>query len=73
MNLKKYQSIIENSISLVALKGVELTLTIGLIPYLIAKVGMHNYGVYAFAMAMVLFFVNILGVNPSSFSLNAPF
>ena len=60
MNLKKYQSIIENSISLVALKGVELTLTIGLIPYLIAKVGMHNYGVYAFAMAMVLFFVNIL-------------
>ena len=35
-------------------------LSLGLIPYLIIKVGLVNYGNYAFAMAMVLFLVNIL-------------
>jgi O-antigen/teichoic acid export membrane protein len=39
---------------------LELVLSLGLIPYLIVKVGVTNYGNYAFAMAMVLFFVNVL-------------
>ena len=68
MNLKKYTSVIENSISLFLLKGIDLVLTIALIPFLIAKVGMHNYGVYVFVMSLVLFFVNVLnyGFNLST-------
>jgi len=68
VRLKKYQSIFENSISLFALKAIDLGLTIGLIPFLIVKVGIHNYGVYAFAMAMLLFMVNIMnyGFNLST-------
>jgi hypothetical protein len=44
--------------SLCTLKGIELALTLGLIPYLIVKVGVAimNYA----AMAMILFFVNVL-------------
>lgn len=68
MRLKKYQSIFENSISLFALKAIDLGLTIGLIPFLIVKVGIHNYGIYAFAMALLLFMVNIMnyGFNLST-------
>lgn len=68
MRLKKYQSIFENSISLFALKAIDLGLTIGLIPFLILKVGIHNYGVYAFAMALLLLMVNIMnyGFNLST-------
>lgn len=35
-------------------------MSLALIPYLIVKVGVINYGNYAFAMAIVLFFVNVL-------------
>lgn len=48
-----------NAISLFSIKGIELGLTVLLIPYLIFKVGLTNYGMYAFALSMVLFFVNI--------------
>jgi len=39
-----------------------------MIPFLILKVGLHNYGVYAFAMALAWFFVNLLnyGFNLSA-------
>ena len=68
MNLKKYSTVLENSISLFLLKVIDLGLTIWMIPYLIYKVGLNNYGVYAFAMSLVLFFVNILnyGFNLST-------
>jgi len=59
LNLKKYTSVIENSISLFLLKGIDLVLTIALIPFLIAKVGIHNYGVYVFIMSLVLFFLDV--------------
>ncbi|WPR71639.1 oligosaccharide flippase family protein [Flavobacterium sp. NG2] len=60
MNKKKIYHFSQNLISLFTVKGLELALTLGLIPYLIFKVGVENYGKYAFAMAMVLFFVNFL-------------
>ena len=60
MNLKLLYQFSENTLSLLTLKAIELGLTIGLIPYLILKVGFHNYGVYVFAMSLMLFFVNIL-------------
>ena len=68
MNLKKYRSVLENSISLFSLKAIDLALNLWLIPFLILKVGLYNYGLYAFAMALVLFFVNLLnyGFNLST-------
>ena len=47
-----------NVFSLFSVKGIELFVTILLIPYLIFKVGLTNYGLYAFALALVLFLVN---------------
>ena len=58
--LKKYYHIVENSSSLFLLKVIDLALIIWLIPFLIAKVGLINYGIYAFYMALMLFFVNVL-------------
>ena len=68
MNLKKYRSVLENSTSLFSLKAIDLALNLWLIPFLILKVGLYNYGLYAFAMALVLFFVNLLnyGFNLST-------
>lgn len=50
----------ENAASLFLIKVIELALTIWLIPFLIFKVGLNNYGKYAFALAVILFFVNVL-------------
>lgn len=50
---------VENVFSLFSLKTIDLVLAIFLIPYLIFKVGVQNYGMYAFALSLVLFFVNI--------------
>lgn len=50
----------ENAFSLFTIKAIDLGLTIGLIPYLILIVGLHNYGIYVFMMSLMLFFVNIL-------------
>lgn len=60
MNKKKIYYFSQNLVSLFTVKGLDLALTLGLIPYLIFKVGVENYGHYAFAMAMVMFFVNML-------------
>lgn len=49
-----------NFISLFSVKGFDLVITLGLIPYFIVKVGTANYGNYAFIMALMMFFVNIL-------------
>ena len=37
-----------------------MALTIWLIPYLIFKVGLDNFGIYTFAMALILFLQNVL-------------
>jgi len=57
---KKIYHFSQNLIALFTVKALELALSLGLIPYLIVKVGVVNYGNYAFAMAMILFFVNVL-------------
>jgi O-antigen/teichoic acid export membrane protein len=59
-NIKSGYQFIENTVSLFSIKAIDLGLTIWLIPYLIVKIGLDNYGMYAFAMALVIFFVNIL-------------
>ncbi len=51
---------IENTFSLFAIKAIDLGIALWLIPFLIVKVGLINYGIYAFAMALVLFFMNVL-------------
>ena len=68
MNKQSIYKFSENTLSLFSIKAVELGLTIWLIPYLILKVGLANYGRYAFAMAFILFFVNVLnyGFNLST-------
>jgi len=65
---KSFYKIVENSLSLFSFKLIDLGLTLWLIPFLILKVGVQNYGMYAFAMAFVLFFVNVLnyGFNLSA-------
>ena len=65
---KKYRSILANSGSLFSIKTIDLVLGFWMIPFLIWKVGLHNYGIYAFAMALGLFFVNLLnyGFNLSA-------
>ncbi|WP_366184844.1 oligosaccharide flippase family protein [Flavobacterium ovatum] len=60
MNKNKLYHFSQNLVSLFTVKGLDLALTLGLIPYLILKVGIANYGTYAFAMALMLFFVNVL-------------
>ena len=60
MNKQKIYSFSENTLSLFTIKGLELGLTIWLIPYLIFKVGIDNYGLYAYAMALALILSNIL-------------
>ncbi|SFS53625.1 oligosaccharide flippase family protein [Lutibacter maritimus] len=62
MNLLRKKQIFhffENVVSLFSLKSIDLALAIFLIPFLIYKVGVQNYGLYAFALSLVLFFVNI--------------
>ncbi|WP_418263896.1 oligosaccharide flippase family protein [Flavobacterium faecale] len=60
MNKRTIYRLSQNIISLFAVKGIDLVLTLFLIPFLIVKVGIHNYGIYAFAMSLMLFFVNVL-------------
>ncbi|NIJ44320.1 O-antigen/teichoic acid export membrane protein [Wenyingzhuangia heitensis] len=57
---KALHHIVGNITALFSLKVIDLGLSLWLIPYLIVKVGLYNYGVYAFAMSLVLFFENIL-------------
>lgn len=66
--LRKYRSVLGNGTSLFSLKTIDLGLSLWLIPFLISKIGINNYGLYAFAMALVLFFVNLLnyGFNLST-------
>ncbi|GGK60510.1 MULTISPECIES: oligosaccharide flippase family protein [Flavobacteriaceae] len=59
MNKKNLYQFLENTVSLFSVKVIDLALTILLIPYLILKVGIVNYGKYAFAISLVLFLVNI--------------
>ena len=59
MNKKALYQFLENSVSLFSVKVIDLALAILLIPYLILKVGIVNYGKYAFAISLVLFLVNI--------------
>ena len=60
LNKKAIYQFSENTISLGAIKTIHLGLTVWLIPFLIVKVGIVNYGMYAFAMSLVLLFVNVL-------------
>jgi O-antigen/teichoic acid export membrane protein len=51
--------LVENTVSLFSVKGIDLVLAVLLIPYLISVVDLENYGRYVFALVFVLFFVNI--------------
>lgn len=67
LNKKNLYIFSENTLSLFSIKAIELALTIFLIPYLILKVGLVNYGHYAYAMALIYFFQNVLNYG---FNLN---
>ena len=60
MDKKSIYKFSENTFSLFFLKGIDLALTIWLIPFLILKVGLVNYGHYAFVLALLLFCVNVI-------------
>jgi len=60
---KKAYKFFENVFSLVSLKSIDLGIAIWLIPYLIYKVGLQNYGIYAFAISLLLYFINIINYS----------
>ena len=60
MNKKSIYKFTENTLSLFSIKAIDLGLTLWLIPYLILKIGIDNYGIYALAMSLILFFQNVL-------------
>ncbi len=55
--------ILENVFSLVSVKSIDLGIAIFLIPYLIYKVGLQNYGIYAFSISLILYLVNIINYS----------
>lgn len=59
MKLKSIYNFLENVFSLFSVKVIDLAIAIWLIPYLILKVGIQNYGLYAFAIALMFSFMNI--------------
>jgi len=68
LNKKNIYKFSENILSLFSIKAIDLGLTLWLIPYLILKIGIDNYGIYALAMSLILFFQNVLnyGFNLST-------
>jgi len=60
LNKKSIYKFTENTLSLFSIKAIDLGLTLWLIPYLILKIGIDNYGIYALAMSLILFFQNVL-------------
>lgn len=68
MNLKKHFVLIENFISISLFKVIDAIIPLIIIPYLINVVGKDNYGIYAFAYALVFYLLNIVQYG---FSLSA--
>lgn len=68
MKFKKYIGLIENFISLSLFKVVDAIIPLIIIPYLISVVGKDNYGIYAFAYALIFYLINIVQYG---FSLSA--
>ncbi|WP_353777531.1 oligosaccharide flippase family protein [Winogradskyella sp. 3972H.M.0a.05] len=68
MKLKKYYGLIENFISFSLFKVIDAVIPLIVIPYLIVVVGKDNYGIYAFAYALVFYLLNIVQYG---FSLSA--
>lgn len=56
-NIMDKKSLIENMVSLFALKGFEYILPLITIPYLVRTLGHGNYGLIMFVMAFVQFFI----------------
>lgn len=59
MKSKKYIIILENLISLFFLKFADLLIPIVLVPFLLGKVGVVNYGYYVFANSVFVYLLNI--------------
>lgn len=68
MKIKKYFGLIENFISFSLFKVIDAIIPLIIIPYLISVVGKENYGIYAFAYALVFYLLNIVQYG---FSLSA--
>jgi O-antigen/teichoic acid export membrane protein len=60
LKFKKHLSLVENFISLSLIKSVDALIPLVLIPYLIIVVGATNYGIYAFAYALIFYLRNIV-------------
>lgn len=68
MDFKKYYGLIENFVSFSLFKVIDAIIPLIVIPYLIVVVGKDNYGIYAFAYALVFYLLNIVQYG---FSLSA--
>ena len=68
MNIKKHFVLIENFISFSLFKVIDAVIPLIIILYLIHVVGTDNYGIYAFAYALVFYLLNIVQYG---FSLSA--
>lgn len=60
MNFKKYFGLAENFISYFLFKAIDAVVPLVVIKYLIDTVTFDNYGIYAFAYALIFYFQNII-------------
>ncbi len=60
LNIRKYFGLAENFISYFLFKAIDALIPLVVIKYLIHNVGLNNYGIYAFAYALIFYFQNII-------------
>ncbi|NOY48033.1 MAG: oligosaccharide flippase family protein, partial [Chlorobi bacterium] len=60
MNIRKYFGLVENFVSYFLFKVIDAIIPLIIIPYLFKVVGIENYGIYAFAYALIFYLQNII-------------
>jgi len=60
LNIRKYFGLVENFVSYFLFKVIDAIIPLIIIPYLFKVVGIENYGIYAFAYALIFYLQNII-------------
>jgi len=60
LNIRKYFGLAENFISYFLFKAADAIIPLVVIKYLIDIVNLNNYGIYAFAYALIFYFQNVI-------------
>ena len=60
LNIRKYFGLAENFISYFLFKAIDALIPLVVVKYLLDVVNLENYGIYAFAYALIFYFQNII-------------